>query len=138
MTTDTSTKAPVADTELAIDQELLTAVDEAGQVIVHASITCRASWELVRIWKSTFLIDRASGFQSRLLQASNISIAPNWTPIVQGQTIRFTLVFEALPKTCTAFDFAEIIPEPGGFFIENIARNQSDVYRIDLSNQDLF
>jgi hypothetical protein len=138
MTTDTSTKAPVADTELAIDQELLTAVDEAGQVIVHASITCRASWELVRIWKSTFLIDRASGFQSRLLHASNISIAPNWTPIVQGQTIRFTLVFEALPKTCTAFDFTEIIPEPGGFFIENIPRNQSDVYRIDLSNQDLF
>jgi hypothetical protein len=136
MTTKTVTNALVADPELAIDQELLTSTEEAGQVIIHASITCRASWELVRIWKTTYLIDRGSGTKSQLLHASNISIAPNWTPIVQGQTIRFTLVFEALPKGCTVFDFAEIIPEPGGFLIENISRNHSDVYRIDLSNQE--
>lgn len=114
--------------------ELLESVDEAGQVIVHASLTCSAPWELVRVWPSTYLIDRDSDHRSALLHATNISLAPVWTPLVQGQTLRFTLVFEGLPKDCRHFDFAEIIPEPGGFLIENIERNNSDVYRIDLTN----
>ncbi len=128
-----------AGTEKDIAVQLLTDTipEESGQVIIHASITCQASWEMVRIWKTTFLIDRHSNHESRLILADNISFAPNWTPIVKGQTLRFTLVFEALPKNCRSFDFAEIISEPGGFFIEGITRNQTDVYRVDLSNGDL-
>lgn len=136
MPVSTHTDLPVVKPETSVDQELLSSIEEAGQVIIHASITCKAWWELVRIWKTTYLIDQVAGHRSQLLLASNISLAPNWTPIVQGQTIRFTLVFESLPKSCSSFDFAEIIPEPGGFIIRNIARNQTDVYRIDLSNPE--
>lgn len=125
---------PAVELDESAKLDLLSAVEESGKVIVHASVTCLAFWEMVRVWKTTYLIDRVSGHKSQLLHANNISIAPLWTPLLQGQTLRFTLVFEALPKSCSRFDFAEIIPEPDAFLIEDIARNSSDVYRIDLTN----
>ena len=45
----------------------------------------------------------------------------------------FTLVFSGLPKECESFDLKEEIPEEGGFFVKNIRRNNSDVYRIKIS-----
>jgi hypothetical protein len=47
-------------------------------------------------------------------------------------TYTFLLIFAALPKSCTQFDLVEDIPEEGGFLVRNIARNKSDVYRINL------
>jgi hypothetical protein len=37
-----------------------------------------------------------------------------------------------LPKKCTVFDLIEEIPEPGGFYIPNIQRNNSDVYHLEI------
>lgn len=128
---------PTLAPELIVTPELLTNIEETGQVIVHASITCKAAWELVRIWQTTYLVDTESNRKSALLHVSNVAVAPNWTPIVYGQTLRFTLVFEALPKSCSRFHFMEVISEPGGFLIENIQRNQSDVYQIDLTNTQI-
>ncbi|MPN29566.1 hypothetical protein SDC9_177019 [bioreactor metagenome] len=42
----------------------------------------------------------------------------------------FTLVFSGLPDECTTFDLIEEIPEEGGFFVPNIKRNGTDVYRV--------
>ncbi|KYP14147.1 MAG: hypothetical protein A1D16_07265 [Flavihumibacter sp. CACIAM 22H1] len=137
MSSSTPTVLPFIEWDSSVKQELLSSVEETGPVVVHGTITCTAWWELVRIWKTTYLIDPESAHQSSLLQAYNISLAPNWTPLIQGQTLRFTLIFEALPKSCRSFDFMEIIPEPGGFLVEGIPRNQTDIYRIDLSNPGL-
>ena len=87
---------------------------------------------LIRIWKNTFLIDKASGSRSQLVHVENISIAPMWTQIPDGVTYSFLLIFNALPKSCQFFDLLEDIPQPGGFFIEGIERNQTDVYHINL------
>ena len=86
----------------------------------------------IRIWNSTVLIDKASGDRSKMHHAENISIAPEWTYVPDGKTHRFTIIFTPLPKSCECFDLLEDIPQPGGFFIQNIRRNKSDVYHVKI------
>jgi len=88
---------------------------------------------LIRIWKTTFLVDKFSGIRSNLVHAENISLAPVWTQIPDGREYSFLLIFSGLPKSCKIFDLVEEIPEPGGFFIQDISRNEKDVYHIDVS-----
>jgi len=108
----------------------LESVEEQGTVIVH----CRYNGDgAIRIWQSTFLLDRGSNHRSKLLHAENITIYPVWTLIEGFSGISFTLYFEALPKGCTLFDLHEIIPQPGGFFVEGISRNNEDVYRVRIA-----
>ena len=121
-----------------VDAEALTHVDastlEDSFVYVHCYF--RNKWEnmLIRIWKTTFLVDDLSGTRSQLLHAENISIAPVWTQIPDGHEYSFLLIFSGLPKNCKQFDLVEEISEPGGFFVKNIARNETDVYHINISS----
>ena len=104
-------------------------IEEQGIVIVH----CRfQGGGAIRVWHSTFLIDRGSEHRSKLLHVENIALFPQWTIISENSGIRFTLFFEALPKSCTQFDLHEIISQPGGFFIEGIKRNELDVYQVEI------
>ena len=89
---------------------------------------------LIRIWKTTYLVDHSSGTRSKLLHAENITMAPVWTQIPNGALYSFLLVFSGLPKACKQFDLVEEISEPGGFFIKDIGRNDTDVYHIDVSS----
>lgn len=124
-------------TKPKVDVEVLTHVDsstlEDSFVYVHCYF--RNKWEnmLIRIWKTTFLVDRFSAGRSQLIHAENISMAPIWTQIPDGGVYSFLLIFSGLPKSCKQFDLVEEISEPGGFFIQNISRNETDVYHIDVS-----
>ena len=114
-----------------IKNELLNQVEETGIVIVHCSV--KPTDEMyIRIWSSTFLIDKTSGERSHLHHADNITIAPIWTLIEAQKNFRFALIFSPLPKSCECFDLLEDIPEAGGFFIQNIKRNKSDVYHVNI------
>ena len=104
-----------------------------SQVIVHGSIEAFLFEDGARIWKTTYLVDKTSPHRSNLLMAENIRYYPEWSRIVPGETLNFTLIFEGLPKSCTSFDLVEQIPEPGGFIVKNIARNKSDVYFLDFT-----
>ena len=121
-----------------VDSEVLTSIDpstlEDSFVYVHCYF--RNKWEnmLIRIWKTTFLVDRTSGLRSQLLHAENISIAPSWTQIPDGIEYSFLLIFPGLPKSCKLFDLVEEISEPGGFLVNNISRNETDVYHINISS----
>src|SRR5688572_9756955 len=85
----------------------LESVEEQGIVIVH----CRYNGDgAIRIWQSTFLLDRTSNHRSKLLHVENITIYPVWTLIEGNSGLSFTLYFEALPKSCQLFDLHEIIP----------------------------
>jgi hypothetical protein len=66
------------------------------------------------------------------VHAENISLAPEWTLIPDNKLYRFLLIFDALPRGCSAFDLVEEIPQPGGFHVEGIVRNQTDVYHVDI------
>jgi hypothetical protein len=112
----------------AIDPNIL----EDSYVYVHCQFPIPAPGMLIRIWKTTVLKDCHSSAQSQLINAENISYAPQWTLIPDTGIYSFLLIFTSLPKSCTLFDLVEDIPQPGGFLVSNITRNKSDVYRINI------
>jgi hypothetical protein len=123
-------------TKPKVDVDTLTMIDpsvlEDSFVYVHCYFKNTYKDMLIRIWKTTFLIDQASGARSGLVHAENISFAPVWTQIPDNKTYSFLLIFSGLPKSCTVFNLVEEIPQPGGFYIPDIARNKTDVYHIDI------
>ncbi|CAD7801113.1 hypothetical protein CHRY9390_00730 [Chryseobacterium aquaeductus] len=115
-------------------ESLQTKIEEEKQVIVHCCFPASPFLgNLIRIWNTTYLLDTSSSHKSKLIHAENITIYPNWTAVPFMRDFWFTLVFSGLPKECTSFDFKEIIPEEGGFFVKSIKRNGSDIYRIKIS-----
>jgi hypothetical protein len=121
---------PVVDVETleSIDPQLL----DDSFVYVHCHFDNPSDDMLIRIWRTTFLIDRASGVRSQLLHAENISYAPQWTIISRKGDFTFLLIFGGLPKSCTVFDLVEEIAQPGGFFVKDIRRNETDVYHVQI------
>jgi hypothetical protein len=130
-----ATESP-ATTKPVVEEEVMTSIDtstlEDSYVYVHCYFENTSDDMLIRIWRSTYLIDRASGSRSSLIHAVNISYAPMWTMIPKKGRFSFLLIFSALPKDCTVFDLLEDIPQTGGFFIQGIQRNQLDVYHVDI------
>lgn len=110
----------------AVETDVKTLESEERQTIVHC--TCGDDYAY-RIWPSTFLIEHGTGRQARLITAFNISFAPQWT-LNDGKG--FTLIFEGLSKGCSAFDLKEIIPQEGGFEVNDIQRNKTDVYQVSF------
>lgn len=129
-------KEAPAKTKPEVDVDTLSSIDsstlEDSYVYVHCHFPNAGKDMLIRIWKTTYLIDKTSGARSKLVHAENISMAPIWTQIPDGSDYSFLLIFSALPKSCQQFDLLEDIPQAGGFFIQNISRNQTDVYHIHL------
>ena len=124
--------APEITVEEALKLRLQTLTAEESQVIVHCSYFTGGFEEKIRIWKSTFLVARESAHRSKLLHAENITLYPDWTDMPRFSEFRFLLIFSALPKDCRVFDLVESIPEPGGFEVRGIGRNNVDVYRVEV------
>lgn len=121
-----------------ISPELLEAlqpkVETEKQVIVHCCFPRTPFVDmLIRIWSSTFLIDESLAHKSSLIHHENISLFPNWTEVPPMKDYWFTLIFSGLPKECKTFDLKEEIPQEGGFWIKNIKRNSTDVYRVIIN-----
>lgn len=119
-----------------VDVDTLTSIDPAALedsfVYVHCHFENTSEDMLIRIWRTTFLIDKDSATRSQLLHAENISFAPQWTIIPRKGDFTFLLIFTGLPKSCLVFDMVEEISQPGGFHIKSIKRNETDVYHIDI------
>jgi len=123
---------PATGAETSVVTELSKQVNEESQVIVHCSFRAGGEGEAIRIWKSTFLNAKDSNHKSKLIHLQNITLYPDWTPVMKGNTLSFTLYFAALPKDCMLFDLVEEIPQAGGFEVRNIKRNNMDVYSLIL------
>ncbi|HYI76694.1 MAG TPA: hypothetical protein VEW65_03685 [Chryseolinea sp.] len=121
----------------SVDDKVLTSIElsvlDDSYVYVHCSFDNMWKEALIRIWKTTFLVDHGSGAKSTLVHAENISIAPLWTVIPDNCIHNFILIFSALPKSCSAFDLIEEIPQPGGFVVKDIQRNARDVYHVTMA-----
>lgn len=119
-----------------IDVDVLTSIDPNSltdsYVYVHCHYQNVYDEMFIRIWQTTFLIDRASGSRAKLVHAENISYAPVWTHIPGKQLYTFLLIFSSLPKDCKTFDLVEDIPQAGGFFVSGISRNEQDVYHVTI------
>jgi len=120
---------PKVEIDKALLAELQTFTQTEGQVIVHCLLySTRISGTMIRIWPSTFLFDNHSPHKSELVTAENISYYPVWQEVPSGKVATFTLVFTALPKSCSSFDLIEVIPQLNGFSAFEVKRNQTDVY----------
>jgi hypothetical protein len=104
-----------------------TQVSKERQTIVHCVYNPEAA---VRVWPTTFLVEKETGRRAKLITAFNISFAPTWT--FGNKNNQFTLVFEGLSKGCTMFDLVEDIPLPDPFVVKNIPRNKTDVYTVNV------
>jgi len=113
-------------TKKKVKSKTKTLPDEERQTVIHCTYDPKMA---VRIWPSTFLIEKESGRKVKLLTAFNISFAPEWT---FGNGNKFTLIFGGLSKSCTQFDLMEIIPLPDPFVVRNIRRTKSDVYYVKV------
>ena len=123
-------------TEQCVEVQMLTSpeVSEERQTIVHCSyVPMYMRADLIRIWPTTYLVDTESGAKTQLLHAFNICLAPFWMRVPPQKIFQFTLIFGGLPKSCKRFNLEEQITEEGGFLVKNIARNDSDVYRVQIS-----
>jgi len=129
-------KAPLPQLKPILDAALKTSIEESAytEAFVYVHCAFRNGWKdaLLRIWRTSFLVDQSTGIKSGLVHAENISIAPLWTLISDYQTHHFLLIFSPLPKSCPQFDFIEEIVQPGGFHVRDIRRNQRDVYHIEV------
>lgn len=119
-----------------VETEVLTSIDpqtlDDSYVYVHCHFKNEYDEMFIRVWRTTFLIDRVSGARSQLVHAENISYAPQWTIIPGKKAFTFLLIFSGLPKDCKAFDLVEEIQQAGGFFVPGIPRNEQDVYHVDI------
>jgi hypothetical protein len=126
--------SPLSTTPVVLpDVEIEVEVRPLDPVVVHVRCAPNYSHSL-RIWQSTFLLDRDSPHTSSMIGCENISLYPHWMSIPRGRPHQFTLFFEPLPKSVQVFDLHEIIPEPRGWLFPAIRRNQEDVYWLDLPN----
>lgn len=115
-------------------EELLECYKPEGQVIIHGLYKAPPSGPVfIRIWPTTYLFDKDSSHRSELVWFEKISCMPYWTEVPEDSFFTFTLVFSALPTSCTMFDLKEIIPDSGAFQILDIRRNEDDVYFLDFS-----
>lgn len=117
---------PEVSTETEVD------VQQESHVYVHCYFNNTVKDMLIRIWKTTYLVDQGSGTRSKLVHAENISYALEWTMVPDKKEFRFLLIFDALPRACVSFDLIEDIPQAGGFHVEGILRNKSDVYHVQI------
>ncbi len=132
-----ATDLPPVKAKPEVDIDLLYAIHPEllhdAYTYVHIHVPRTIEELLIRIWKTTSLVDKTSGLKAGLIHAENIMFAPRWTIVPRHFTYTFLLVFNSLPKSSRMFDLVEEIPQPGGFYIPNIIRNESDVYHLDLT-----
>ena len=131
METPTIIKKPKSIISPGLLAELATMTKEQGQVIVHC-IQKSSHPTYIRIWPSTYLYDHHSDHRSELVHAENISYYPEWKEIGAGE-YAFTLIFSGLTNTCLVFDLLEHCDnQAGAFRVNNITRNDRDVYYVQL------
>jgi hypothetical protein len=131
------TEEPPVKAKPEVDLELLYAIHpelmDDSYVYVHCHYHNGADDMLIRIWRTTYLIDRTTSTKNQLIHAENITLAPLWTMVPGRSMFNFLLIFGGLPKACKHFDLLEEIAQPGGFHVRNIPRNEKDVYHVTIA-----
>jgi len=122
--------------KIEVDEDLLRLTselkDEQRVVTIHFTFHADGQEMLIRISPKTQLVSNQGGKVSSLIHAQNIVYYPYWQQVKQGKTLKFTLIFEALPNDCKTFDFIEFIPNEKGFEFYGLPRNESDIYGLTL------
>jgi len=112
-----------------ISPELLEQYQEEKQIVV---IVERHFAKKVYVDAQIRLVDLDSDAQATLITAANITFYPELTD-VRNMNEPTHIVFSGLPKSCRRFSLVEPKrPQMIPWVVENIARNDTDVYRLDI------
>ena len=108
-----------------------------SQTIIHCMIKAceilqQGGW--ANISPNTYLINRQSDERLKLIYTENIPQAPHRHFFRHSNDcLYFTLVFQKLPETWTTFCLYEETALGDGFFVGEVPKNKSGVYRIRIN-----
>jgi len=122
-------------TKIEIDEELLTSSEEKGYTYLHCIYYTSPKWSggwWVNIWKTSYLV--CNGIKYPLIHAIDIPYAPQKHFLhYTGDSLKFTLIFPALPKECKTFDFIEECRGGRGLSARGIIRSESGIHKVRVS-----
>jgi hypothetical protein len=124
----TTIQIPTFEESINFNQENIT--------ILHCKYLVQGKGKL-NFLPSTFLYEE-DNTKRKILSAYNVAISPNWTEYFTFfDFIHFTLIFEGLSKNCKRFYLNEHSTNIGklSFLSNEIERNNSDVYEVELFNK---
>jgi hypothetical protein len=124
-----------------VDSSILASY-EAGlstesQTIIHCKIKAyeifqQGGW--ANISPNTYLLNRESNERLKLIYTENIPLAPHRHFFRHPKDcLHFTLLFKKIPETWKTFCLYEETALGDGFFVSEIAKNKSGVYRISIN-----
>lgn len=112
-------------------------LDIESQTVVHCKIT---AYEMIQhggwanISPNTYLINQLSNDRLKLIYSENIPYTPHrYFFKNQKDCLYFTLIFPKIPNSWTSFSLYEETSLGCGFFMGEIPKNKSGVYRILLN-----
>lgn len=108
---------------LEISEELAP-YDVEKQIIIHVLVKGET---VLSIRPDSFLMSNKPHRKAFLLFSFGAPIYPQTS---YGVDQSFTLIFGALDKDCSKFNFIEGKLHPGMFLVQDIHRNEEDVYNI--------
>ncbi len=112
---------------------------EEGQVVIHINFHSCSSHCLslnacsIVVNTNIFLLPNNSLTPTVLVHAVNVKISASI--LIKKEVTCFSLIFNALPKSATTFDFIE--PGVGGWRLLNIKRNKTDVYVLRIHKKEI-
>jgi len=122
--------------KIQVSDDVLTEMEEQGFTYLHCTYFTtpiyHGGW-WVNIYKSTYLVGD-DGTELPMIHALNIPISPERHYLKKfGDSLTFTLVFPALPKTWKVFHCIEKCSGCDGLSAHNITKNNSGAYRVIMS-----
>jgi hypothetical protein len=116
--------------------ELLSQTKEEGATYVHCMYISPFEYVFggwVNIWPTTFIVDAESGEKMQMSHAIGVPLNPSRHFFKRcGEQKWFTLIFPKMPKDWRQFHLIEYANGKESFQVKDIARNQTDVYKVTL------
>ncbi len=97
---------------------------EEGQITIHVLVRGETN---ISIRKDSFLMSHLPYRKSFLFFNHGVPLYPDSSWGIDQQ---FTLIFGSLDKDCRKFNFIEGIFHEGMFLVQDIIRNEEDIYHI--------
>jgi len=121
----------------SLKQAILSALELESQTTLHCKIRGAEIYQhggFANINPNTFLINRQSNERLKLLHAENIPYAPHrYIFRHPNDFLYFTLLFQKIPETWTTFCLYEETAFGDGFFVGEVPKNKSGIYRIRIN-----
>jgi hypothetical protein len=121
--------------QIEISQEVFDTIPlEDGQTVFHGTYFATKPDDYINLYPTTFLENKDTGARLQMLASFKMPISPvNHDFYYIGESLKFTLLFPKIPKHWKQFDFIEIAAKGIPFVVKNITRNDSGIYKLELT-----